>query len=71
MQSGEDDLFLVFTVSASRGRNARIFSDSVADEHDCPTDFASATPLKPTNVAPCDAQEHTIEAHGTRTVLCT
>ena len=43
-----DDSFWVFAVSASSGRNARILVDSGADEHVCPTDFASATPLGPT-----------------------
>ena len=33
--------------SASSERNARNLVDSSADEHACPTNFASATPLRP------------------------
>ena len=52
-------------MSASSGRNARTLADSGADEHVCPTNFASATPLSGTL---CGAQGHMIEAHCTRTV---
>ena len=56
-------------MGASSERNARILVDSGADEHVCPTDLASATPLRPaTGSMLCDAQGHLLEAHGTRTV---
>ena len=56
-------------MSASSGRNAEFLVDSGADEHVCPTDFASATPLGPTKGGTLnDAQGLMIEAHGTRTV---
>ena len=56
-------------MGASSGRNARILVDRGADEHVCPTDFASATLLGPTKGSILyDAQVHVIEAHGTRTV---
>ena len=65
----DDDSFWMIAVSASSGRNARILVDSGADEHVCPTDFASATPLGPIKGGTLhDAQGHMIEAHGTRTV---
>ena len=69
IQSGEVDSFWVFVVSVSSGRNARILVDSGADEHVCPTDFASAAPLGLAKGGMLYyVQEHMIEAHGTRTV---
>ena len=54
---------------ASCGRNARILVDSGADEHLCPTNFASTTPLRLAKGGMrYGAQGHRIEAHGTRTV---
>ena len=56
-------------MNASSGRNAGILVDSGADEHVCPTDFASATHLGPAKGDTFyDAQGDMIEAHGTRTV---
>ena len=56
-------------MGASSGRNARILVDSGADENVCPTDFASATPLGPTQGTMLYvAKGHVIEAHGKRTV---
>ena len=46
-------------MGASSGRNARILVDRGADEHVCPTDFASAPPLEPTNCSMLyEAQGH-------------
>ena len=59
---GSEDSFWVVAVSASRGRNARILVDSGADEHECRTNFASATPLGP------DKGGMVYDAHGTRTL---
>ena len=65
----DDDSFRIFAVSTSKGRKARILVDSGADEHVCPTDFASATLLEPNKGGTFnDAQGHMIEAHGTRAV---
>ena len=56
---------------ASCERSARILVASGADEHVCPTNFASATPLRLAKGGMLHgAQGHMIEAHGTRT-LCT
>ena len=53
----------------SKGRYARILVDSGLDEHVCPTDFASPTPLGPTKVGTLyDAQGHIIVAPSTRTM---
>ena len=41
---GSDDSFWIFAVSAP---SARILVDGGADEHECPTSFATATPLEP------------------------
>ena len=63
----DEDSFWIFAVGASSGRNARILVDSGADEHVCPTYFASATgPAKGATLY--DTQGHMVEAHGTRTV---
>ena len=65
----DEDSFWIFAVGASSGRNARFLVGRGADEHVCPTDFASATLLGPTKGSMLfDAQQHVIEAHGTRTV---
>ena len=65
----DEDSFWIFAVGASSGRNARMLFDSGADEHVCPTDFASATELGSTKGSMLhDAQGHVIKAHGTRTV---
>ena len=65
----DEDSFWIFAVGASSGRNAQILVDSDADEHVCPTDLASATPLGSTKGSMLyGAQGHVIEAHGTRTV---
>ena len=48
IQSVEDDSIWVFAVVASKKRNARILVDFGADEHVCPTDVASPTPLPST-----------------------
>ena len=65
----DEDSFWIFAVGASSGRNARILVDRGADEHVCPTDFASATPLGPTKGSMLyDAQGDVIGDHGTRTV---
>ena len=64
-----EDSFWIFAVGASSGRNARILVHRGAEEHVCPTDFASATHLGQTKCSMLyDAQGHVIEAHGTRTV---
>ena len=55
-------------MSASSGRNAGILVDCGADDHVCPTNFASSTPLGPVKGGMLyDAQGHMIEAHGTGT----
>ena len=65
----ERRLVLIFAVSVSSGRNARILVDSGADAHVWPTNFASATPLGPAKGGMLyDAQGRMIEAHGTRSV---
>ena len=65
----DEDSFWIFAVSAPSGRNVRILVDSGADEHVCPTDFASAAPPGLAKGGTLyDAQGHMIEAHDTRTV---
>ena len=66
--SSDDGSLWVFAVIASSGRNARTLVHSGADEHVCPKDFASATPLGLAKGGTlCDAQGHMIEAHASRT----
>ena len=67
---GSEDSFWMFAVTALGGRNASIWVHSGADEHVCPTNFASATLLGPAKGGMLyDAQGHKMKlmARG----LCT
>ena len=65
----DEDSFWIFVVSPPSGRNERILVDTSADDHVCPTNFASAAPLGLAKGGMLHAaQGHMIEAHGTRTV---
>ena len=56
----DEDSFWMFVVGAPSGRNARILFESGADEHVCPTDLASATPLG------ADQGQHALRCTRTR-----